>query len=209
MTVRSMRGFVLFVFIVLGLGTVLLPEVTIGQRPVASDTWRDLMTVLPSPSPHASLGDNAKLFDQFVGTWDSDYVSFAPDGTATRRRGEVIFGWIIDGWALQDVWITYPDGHTAPGQRDIGTSIRLYDPRLAQWRIVWVHPASGVLITLRGGAVGDRIVLRGTPGDGSDLRWSFNEIRRDSVIWRGERSLDGGQTWQVRSEHRLRRRGRS
>jgi hypothetical protein len=206
--VHAFEAMRLSAVVAVALTAALLPDLTIGQGSSAltSDARRDLIAVLPSSLPHASLGSNAQLFDQFVGTWDSDYVTFAPDGTATRLRGEVIFGWIIDGRALQDVWITYAADNTPPGERDIGTSIRVYDPRLATWRVVWVHPASGVLISLRGGAVGDRIVLESGPGDGSQLRWSFNDIRPDSVVWRGERSLDGGQTWHVRNEHRMRRR---
>ncbi len=170
-----------------------------------SDSRRDLSAILPAPTPHPSLGADARLFDRFVGTWDSEHLIYGADGTTTRLRGEAIFGWIIDGRALQDVWITYPDKGPS-SDRSIGTSIRCFDPRSALWRVVWVHPSTGVLISLTGGAAGDRIVLHGTPGDGSELRWSFNDIRPDSFVWRGEVSRDGGKTWQLRNEQRMRRR---
>jgi hypothetical protein len=51
--------------------------------------------------------------------------------------------------------------------------------------------------TVRGGAVGDRIVLHGEGQDGSLRRWSFNDIGPDSFDWRGERSSDHGANWRL------------
>ena len=59
---------------------------------------------------------------------------------------------------------------------------------------------------LKGGAVGDRVVFEGVDGDGSPFRWSFNDIHRDSFLWRGEISADGGKTWRLEQEMRLKRR---
>lgn len=179
-----------------------------AQTTAPSDPRRELTAILPALAPHASLGGQAAVFDRFVGAWDSEYITYGADGATTRRRAEVIFGWIIDGRALQDVWITYPADGSAD-ERDIGTSIRFWNPQLAAWRVLWVHPSSGVVLSLTGGAVGDRIVLDGRLGDGSRLRWSFNDIRPDSFIWRGESSSDDGRTWRPRNEHRMKRRGRS
>ena len=157
---------------------------------------------LPAPRPHPSLGDRAQLFDRLVGTWDADYTFYAADGTRSRRSGDVLFGWIIDGRALQDIWISYP----ADAERDLGTTVRFYDAKTATWRVVWVHPAGGIITALNGGAVGDRIVLRGQGNDGSLLRWSFNDIQADSFLWRGETSHDSGETWRLTGEYRMKRR---
>jgi hypothetical protein len=167
-----------------------------------ADPKREMITVLPAAGPHPSLGDKAKLFDHFVGTWDTDFTFYAADGTVSKRKGEVLFGWIIDGRALQDIWISYPK----EGERDLGTTIRFYDPKTAMWRVVWIYPAGSVISVLTGGAVGDRIVLRGQAADGGLLRWSFNEIRTDSFVWRGEVSYNNGETWRFTGEYQMRRR---
>ena len=183
---------------------------TATQEPTSSatgnDPRRDMITALPALSPHPSLGDQARVFDRFVGTWECDYVHYEKDGSVTRYPGEVIFGWIIDGRALQDIWIWYEKGRPT-NERGIGTTLRIFDPKSGQWRIVWVSPEAGVIKTLTGGAAGDRIVLEGKADDGSSLRWSFNDIRNDSFVWRGETSSDEGKTWRLTAEYHMRRRG--
>jgi hypothetical protein len=62
------------------------------------------------------------------------------------------------------------------------------------------------MITLTGGVVEDRIVLKGKDGDGSSIRWSFNDIQSDSFVWRGETSRDDGKTWVLNEEHYMKRR---
>src|SRR6266850_1408148 len=182
---------------------------TAAQEPASNatgnDPRREMITALPALNPHPSLGDQARVFDRFVGTWDCDYVHYEKDGRVTRYPGEVIFGWIIDGRALQDIWIWYEKGRSK-NERGIGTTLRIFDPKSGKWRIVWVAPEAGIIKTLTGGAVGDRIVLEGKADDGSSLRWSFNDIRNDSFVWRGETSSDEGKTWRLTAEYHMRRR---
>lgn len=168
------------------------------------DARRDMITTLAASGPHPSLGDEAHAFDRLVGTWDCNYSFYAEDGTVSRASGELSFGWIIDGHALQDIWITYPKGPAE--ERLIGTSVRFFDAKAKVWRVVFVLPALGLLTTVEGRAEGDRIVLAGQASDGSRRRWSFNDIRADSFVWRGEKSRDGGKTWRLVEEHQMRRR---
>lgn len=173
--------------------------------PGSLDARRDMIAVLPASGPHPSLGDEAQVFDRLVGTWDCDYSFHAEDGTVSRASGELRFGWIIDGRALQDIWITYPKG-PAEEERLIGNSVRFFDAKTGMWRVVFVLPALGVLTTVEGRAEGDRIVLGGHASDGSQRRWSFNDIRADAFVWRGERSRDGGKRWRLVEEHHMKRR---
>lgn len=171
----------------------------------APDPRGDLSTELLAPGPNPSLGDEARTFDRVVGTWDADYSFHAEDGSVRHSRGEVIFGWILDGYALQDVFISYPK---RPGdERKIVTGVRFFDAKAKVWRVVFVAPSFGVVIMMEGGAEGeDRIVLRGKDSDRASLRWSFNDIRADSFIWRGEISRDRGKTWRLEEEHHMKRR---
>jgi hypothetical protein len=176
-------------------------EIIKAQQP---DPRQAMVKELSASGPHASLGDEARVFDRLVGTWDCDYGFYAEDGSITHTPGELKFGWIIDGRALQDIWITYP--RKGSKERGIGTSIRFFDSKSKMWRVVFVSPAYGALVIVQGGAEGNRIVLRGVDDEGSALRWSFNDIQADSFIWRGEKSRDGGKTWRLEEEHRMTRR---
>jgi hypothetical protein len=94
----------------------------------------------------------------------------------------------------------------APAECELGTTVRFFDPKIGKWRIVWIDPVSYAIKLLLGGAVGDRIFLEGSTDEGVRIRWSFNDIRRDSFIWRGEKSRDDGRTWRLTDEYRLTRR---
>lgn len=171
-----------------------------------SDPRRALVGALAAPGPHSSLGDEARLFGRFVGTWDCAYSFYADDGSVRHASGELRFGWTLDGRAVQDLWISYPD-ETA-SERTIGTTVRFFDPKAGTWRVIFVAPTVPAVTTLQGGLEGDRIVLRGTNVNGAPIRWSFNDLRADSFTWRGEKSVDGGKTWRLREEHRMTRRSR-
>lgn len=204
MTRETLRSRVLVA--VLALTRLLILPLACGalaaQEP--PDPRQDMIQTLAARGPTPALAAEARLFDRFVGTWDCDYAFFGNDGRVTHAAGELRFGWILDGKALQDVWIAYP---SEPGrERSIGTSIRFFDAKSRTWRIVFVSPEFGAIVTVRGGAEGDRIVLRGVDDEGAALRWSFDEIRADSFVWRGETSRDEGKTWKLEEEHHMRRR---
>ena len=165
---------------------------------------RAMITTLEATGPHTSLGAEASVWDQFVGTWDCQYTFHTDDGKVTHASGELLFGWILDGRAVQDIWITYPE---KPGEeREIGTSLRFFDPKSRTWRVVFILPSLNILTTVEGRAQGDRIVLEGQTSDGKRRRWSFNDITQVSFVWRGERSSDGGKTWRLVEEHHMKRR---
>jgi hypothetical protein len=191
-----------------GLAAVQLAAQESKQNAATNDPSRDMIKALEAPGPHASLGEEARVFDRFVGTWDCDFANFDDDGRVKRAQGRVVFGWIVDGRAVQDVWTWFPNGWGGK-ERGIGTTVRFFDAKLKKWRIVWVLPEARVIQTLIGGAVGDRIVLEGMTDDGASLRWSFNDIRNDSFVWRGEKSRDGGKTWRPTGEYQMRRRSTS
>ena len=169
-------------------------------RRLSMSPGTEMIRELASQGPHASLGAEAQTFDRFVGAWDLDCDLYGADGKTTHFRGSWIFGWVLDGRIMQDVLIE------GDAQSRRGTTVRFYDAKFKEWRIVWIPPLSGNVITLKGGAVGDRIVLLGRDVNGSMLRWSFNEIQADSFVWRGESSSDEGKTWRTEQVMRLRRR---
>jgi len=163
-----------------------------------------MINILGSPTPNPALGDEAQTFDRLVGTWDADFSFHRTDGTVDHKKGEIHFGWVMDGTAIQDLWIGYPTD--AQQERSIGTTFRFFDTKLKQWRIVFINPRLNYMVAAQGGREGDRIVLRGVDADGLPLRWTFREITTDSFHWQGEKSSDGGKTWSLEEDHHMTRR---
>ena len=56
-----------------------------------------------------------------------------------------------------------------------------------------------------GRQVGDEIVLEEQNAD-RPTRWIYSEITADSFRWRNESSADGGKSWRLDQEMRVRRR---
>jgi len=163
-----------------------------------------MINVLGSANPNPQLGEEARTFDRLVGAWDADFGFPRDDGTVRHKKGELFFGWVMDGHAIQDLWIGFPSD--SQKERTIGTTIRFFDTAIKQWRVVYVGPQSNYMVTMQGGREGDRIVLRGVDSDGLPIRWTFRELESSSFHWQGEKSLDGGKTWKLEEDHHMRRR---
>jgi hypothetical protein len=137
------------------------------------------------------------LYAWLVGSWEMDAVVHADDGATHRGRGEIHAGWVLEGRAIQDVWILPGVFH--------GTTLRVYDPDRDAWHILWSDPLRQYYARQLGRAHANGIVQIGTNDAGETTRWSFVDIVPDSFVWRGERSRDGGATWQLQAEFRVRR----
>jgi hypothetical protein len=165
----------------------------------------DLTTTLEAKGPNPSLGDQAKLLNRLVGTWDVEYTDFRKDGTTLHRTGEFMVGWIMDGRALQDLWIVDPWGEHK--DREVYTDVFYFEAKSRTWHAAAVDPQGGSVARFTASEAGnERLVIESKEIDSGDTRWSFNEIRPDSFIWRDEGSSDGGKTWKLRSEYHMKRR---
>ena len=169
-----------------------------------------LSDVLDAAAPVAWYADAMMLYGQFVGSWEGEALTYPPDGPALRLSAEVHFDWVLEGRAVQDVWIVpaRPDRRWPPCARNLyGTTLRVYDPAADAWNVTWINPPNGAYTRLVGRREGERIVQHGEDRDGLN-RWIFQEITPDSFRWTGELSTDGGQTWRLSAEFALRRVGR-
>jgi hypothetical protein len=176
-----------------------------GSAP-ATDPRLEMVAALKAMGPHSSLGKQAKVFGRLVGTWDGEYTELSKDNKETRSSGEWIFGWVMDGRAIQDVFIIHPSA--VRNERYMGTTLRYFDPKSGKWSVTFVDPENAGLETLTGGPVGnDRVVLLSQATDGKERRWSFEDIHPDSWVFRDEVSRDGGKTWRLREVDHMKRRG--
>jgi hypothetical protein len=160
-------------------------------------TARTFVDALHSSGPAADRADKMQLYGRLIGDWTMDGVVHLDDGTQHRATGEIHFGWVLEGRAIQDVW-AFPSIF-------YGTTLRIYDPALDAWHILWSDPLRQFYTRQIGRAQGNDIVQIGKNDAGESVRWSFTEITPPSFHWIGERSRDDGKTWQLQAEFFARR----
>lgn len=158
---------------------------------------RSFAEALHSDGPAAQHAGKMDLYGRFVGSWRLTATTYGEDGVGRDGVGEVHFGYVLQGRAVQDVWVLESVFY--------GTTLRIYDPGLDAWHIIWNDPVRQYAARQLGRARGRDIVQEGVNEAGHRLRWTFHEIEATTFRWRGERSLDDGGSWNVQSEYRLRR----
>jgi len=154
-------------------------------------------TALHSTGAAPDRAAKLSLYGWLIGQWEMDAVVHADDGTEHKGTGQIHFGWVLEGRAIQDVWIL-------PGVF-YGTTLRIYDPGIDAWHILWSDPLRQFYTRQIGRARGDDIVQEGRNDAGHLVRWSFTRIKPDSFCWLGERSQDGGTTWHLQAQFLARR----
>lgn len=175
-----------------------------GAAP-AADPRLDMVSALKAMGPHPSLGDQAQVFGRLIGAWDVDYADISKEGVIRRHTGQLIVGWVMDGRAIQDLWIVDPSG--ARQEREVYSDLRYFDAKTKTWSATFIDPEHASVARFTAGAAdGDRIVLNTTDIGGADTRWSFSDIGPGSFVFRDEVSSDGGKTWRLRGEDHMTRR---
>ncbi|PTL84003.1 hypothetical protein [Vitiosangium sp. GDMCC 1.1324] len=169
------------------------------------------LEALAAPGPHPSLGEHAATYGRLIGSWAGEVHDHAPDGRVSVSNVEIHFAWVLEGRAIQDLWISptlaeRASGGHLPERYRYGTTLRIFDPELAAWRVVWQNPVIGTRSDLIGRRQGDDIVQVGMR-DARPIRWTFLDITPQSFVWRGHILEPDGETWWLESEFRVRRTG--
>jgi hypothetical protein len=169
-----------------------------------------MIGALAATGPHPHWAEKLNLFGQFVGEWAVSIVYYPAEGGERRMEGEWLFGWALEGRAIQDVWIAQHRSQrgTSAGSEptEYGTTVRFYDPSIDAWRSTWIGPVRGVVMPFIGRPVGEEIVLEGTFAPGVSTRWIFSQITPQTFHWRAEESRDGWKTRWLQQEMRASRR---
>jgi hypothetical protein len=168
-----------------------------------------MLDVLGADGPQSGYSKQMELYGRLVGAWEGSVTVFRRDGSVRTESCEVFAGWVLEGRAIQDVWI-------APARRDrtgagrdasrdmYGTTIRVYAPQTDTWQITWIDPGTGSFDRMEGKVDGDDIVQEYRE-NGVLWQWRFTDITRDSFRWISQESEDGGSDWVLRNEFHLKR----
>ncbi len=152
---------------------------------------------LVSEGPHPDIPPAHRLFAPMIGSWDLLITWLDVDGSVARQeRGEWHFSWVLEGRAIQDIWLWPPRGdRTArPGEGEYGTSLRYFDAALGAWHSLWVGPMHNYIRRFTARGIADTVVLETLEGQAA-MRWTFDAIERAAFLWRNEVLDDAG--WRI------------
>ena len=149
---------------------------------------------LACEGPNPIIPAQHDLFGQFVGSWDFEWVRGM--GTPDERRaiGEWLFARVLNGTAVQDVFIVPSRTENAINPQpdaEYGTTIRIYNPVDETWDIF--YGATGEMVRLNAVKENEKIVL--TEITGKQMKWVFSEITDDNFHWQHLKTNDRGRTW--------------
>ena len=142
------------------------------------------------------------FFAPLIGDWDIWWTDGLQSGTPREVRGEWLFARVLDGYAVQDVFIVPSRAQRLINPQpdaEYGTTIRIYEPASGTWDIFYGCVGTALRLTARKEA--EEIVLVQN-GEGA-MRYVFSRMSEASFSWRKELRSDAG-LWQVVARVRAR-----
>lgn len=174
-----------------------------------SDTESNFLAAWMTPCCSTEIPESADAYGWLIGSWELDVLRYGVDVAALRIKGEAHFEWVLEGRAVQDIWIMPARSLRTVGmdrsRNMYGTTLRVWDPSIDAWRITWMNPVTGLRDELIGRWQGKDVVQIGTHPNGTPIRWIFNEITANSFHWTGEALEEDGKTWRLEGEFRATR----
>ncbi|HWL92588.1 MAG TPA: hypothetical protein VNT79_03560, partial [Phycisphaerae bacterium] len=144
----------------------------IATHPTAINEFQD---VLIAPGRAPEIPESADAYGWLVGSWELDVRRYSDVDVAARQiKGEAHFGWVLEGRAVQDVWIM-PRRCDRTNDLDkkfnmFGSTMRAWDSSIQAWRITWRNPAGGHFEDQIGSRVGNDVIQVGVRPDGTPTR---------------------------------------
>src|SRR5262245_62121016 len=116
------------------------------NRNAETDGTDSLAVVLMAGARSREIPEAADAYGWLVGSWDLDVLHYwAMDVSVQRIKAQVHAAWVLEGRAVQDVWIMPPrPDRTASLDKKMnmyGTTLRVWDHTIQAWRITWRNPA--------------------------------------------------------------------
>jgi hypothetical protein len=169
--------------------------------------WDDFLT---AAGRAPDIPESEDIYGWMLGSWKLDVLHYwGIDVSAQGFKCDMCAAWVLEGRAIQDVWIMPALADRRPPldrkMNMYGTTLRVWDPRIHAWRITWKNPAGDHYEEQIGRRDGQDIVQVGYRPDGAPTRWRFTEITPRSFHWLGESLAPDGRTWALEGEFRARK----
>jgi len=171
---------------------------------------RHFVALLTASGRSREIPESADAYGWLVGSWELEVSHYRGiDLSSQKIKGEAHFDWVLEGRAIQDVWIMPRSSDRQPDSdrtnNMYGSTLRVWDGAIQAWRIRWINPVTGHEERQTGRKVGNEVVQIGARLDGTPTRWRFSEITPDSFHWVGEALEADGRSWKLEGEFLARR----
>jgi hypothetical protein len=172
--------------------------------------FENFTSLLTARGRSPEIPETQDVYGWLVGSWQLEVLHYVGVDVSTQHiGGEAHFGWVLEGRAIQDVWIMprCSDRRSSLEKMNnmYGTTLRIWDPAISAWQIRWINPVSGHQESQIGRRIGNEIVQVGARGNGTPTRWRFTEITPEAFHWIGEALEPDGKSWKLEGEFRAKR----
>lgn len=152
---------------------------------------KEFEEALVSKCKNDKIPEEYNYFGRVIGEWDLDWNDRLDSPTPRRVKGEWLFSWVLDGMAVQDVFIVPSRTERLTDiQPDAayGTTVRLFNPETMVWEVFYGCPEE--CARLQAHKEGDKIVLTESTGL---MKWIFSDITDNSFTWRSTAKNEEGK----------------
>ena len=143
---------------------------------------RQFVEALVSETRHPSIREDEDIYAPLLGSWNVTVREMLEDGREVRGEGECLFVRVLEGRAVQDVWITPPRAERATSsgypKNRYGTAIRMFNPDSRLWQVIWLNPVSGAFDVLHSRVENGKIIQVGSGTTGGFICWTFERVAR-------------------------------
>ena len=155
----------------------------------------EFITALCSNARNERIPEEYDFFGCLIGEWNSVWNDHLEDVKPRRVKGEWIFSRVLDGTAVQDLFIVPSREERLIDKQpdaEYGTTLRIFNPETMVWDIFYGCMGEAIRLTAR--KVGEEIIL--TEDTTEKMRYVFSDIATSSFLWRKERMTENGE-WQT------------
>lgn len=165
----------------------------------------EMLEALAARGPHPDIAQSANaIYAPFVGSWDVEVFDLEGDGARRVSRGEWHFAWVLEGRAMQDVFMVPPRGERRNGVLVKGnrcaTTLRIFDMASGLWRVHYFNATTQTEEAFVAKQQGRHIVETAHDATGATVREVFSGVDATTFRWQREVS-DGLGSWKLKSEY--------
>lgn len=146
----------------------------------------EFITALCSNARNGRIPEEYDFFGSLIGEWDIVWNDHLEETEPRRVKGEWIFSRVLDGTAVQDLFIVPSRAERLQNKQpdaEYGTTLRIYNPQTMAWDIFYGCMGEAIRLTAR--KTGEEIIL--TENTTEKMRYVFSDIKAFSFLWRKER----------------------